>query len=59
MAKTFSCHDAGVNCSWKVRSETEQELMSKVAEHARVAHKMPQIPQELEQKVRASIRDEK
>ncbi len=59
MAKIFSCADAGVNCSWKVRGETEQDLMSKIADHARTAHKMQEIPKELIQKVKAAIRDEK
>ena len=59
MAKAFSCADAGVDCSWSGRAENEPELMKKIAEHARTAHQMTEIPPELARKVQSGIRDEK
>jgi predicted small metal-binding protein len=59
MAKTYTCRDVGVDCDWTVRGETEEEVMSKIREHARTTHKMTEIPKDLAPKVRAAIRDER
>ena len=44
MPKTYTCRDAGVPCDWKVRGETEDEIMRKIRDHARTTHKMNEIP---------------
>ena len=44
MAKTLSCKDAGQNCEWVGRAETEEELFRLVAEHARESHGIAEIP---------------
>ena len=59
MAETYTCRDVGVPCDWRVRGETEDEIMKKIPEHARTVHKMDEIPKDLAPKVRAAIRDEK
>ncbi len=58
MAKTVNCRDVGVDCDFTAKGETEQEVLQQCAEHARTAHGMDEIPQELAEKVRAAIRDE-
>jgi predicted small metal-binding protein len=58
MAKTYTCRDVGVDCDWKVRGNDEADVMRKIKDHARTAHKMDPIPPDLERKVRAAIRDE-
>ncbi len=58
MAKTVNCRDVGVDCDFTAKGETEQEVLQQCAEHARTAHGMNEIPQELAEKVRAAIRDE-
>ncbi len=58
MAKTVNCRDIGVDCDFTAKGETEQEVLQQCAEHARTAHGMNEIPQELAEKVRAAIRDE-
>jgi len=58
MAKTMSCRDVGVDCDFVARGETEQEILQKCSEHARTAHNMNELPPELAEKVRGSIRDE-
>jgi len=58
MAETISCRDVGVDCDFVARGETEQEILQKCSEHARTAHNMNELPPELAEKVRGSIRDE-
>ena len=59
MAKSIKCLDVGVQCDFEARAENEAELMKKVAEHAKNAHGITQIPAELLAKVRTAIRDVK
>jgi predicted small metal-binding protein len=59
MPKTYTCRDVGVACDWRVRGETNDEVMKKIREHARATHKMKKIPADLEPKVWAAIRDER
>jgi predicted small metal-binding protein len=58
MAKVFKCRDVGVACDFVARGQTEEEVMSKTAEHARTVHQMKEIPADLAQKIRAAIHDE-
>jgi predicted small metal-binding protein len=57
MAKMLRCRDAGVDCDAVIRAETEEELMRKVAEHAKTVHGMTEIPADLVAKVKAAIKD--
>jgi predicted small metal-binding protein len=57
MAKQIRCRDAGVDCDFEARAETEEELLKVCAEHAKTAHGLEQVPPELAAKVRAAIRD--
>ena len=59
MAKSIKCLDVGVDCDFEARAENEAELMKKVAEHARTAHGITQIPAEMVAKVKAAIHDVK
>jgi predicted small metal-binding protein len=58
MTKTFTCRDVGVDCDWRTRGTTDEELMHNIREHARTAHNLQEIPQDLEGQVRGAIRDE-
>jgi len=58
MAKTVSCRDVGADCDFVARGNSEEEIMSQVAEHARTEHSMDEIPAEVREQVRAAIRDE-
>lgn len=58
MAKVVRCRDAGADCDFEARAETEEELFKMVAEHAREAHGMEEVPPETLEKVRAAIREE-
>jgi len=57
MVKMLRCRDVGVDCDAVIRAETEEELMRKVAEHAKTVHGMSEIPQDLARKVKAAIKE--
>jgi predicted small metal-binding protein len=58
MARRMSCRDVGPDCDFVARGESDDEVMGQVAEHARAAHGMEEVPQELADKARAAIRDD-
>ena len=57
MAKQYTCRDVGVDCDWRVQGNTVEEVLQKIAEHAKSVHSMEEIPPELMVKVRAAIRE--
>jgi len=57
MAKMLRCRDVGVDCDHVIRAETEEELMRKVAEHAKTVHGITEISPELVAKVKSAIKD--
>ncbi len=59
MTKEIRCRDVGVDCDWVASGETEDEIMKKAAEHAKKAHGMDELPQELVKRVRAAIHTKK
>ena len=58
MARRMSCRDVGQDCDFVARGETDEEVMGQVAEHARTAHDMKEVPPELAEKAKAAIKDE-
>ncbi len=57
MTKSISCADAGADCSWSATAETEEELMSKVANHAKEDHKGMEVTPELVAKIKSVIKE--
>ena len=57
--KEVRCADAGMACDFVAKAETEQELMQKVAAHAREKHGITQVTPELAEKVKKIMRDVK
>jgi len=57
--KEVRCKDAGVDCDFVAQAETEQELMKKVAQHAREKHGITQVTAEMAAKVKQIIHDVK
>jgi predicted small metal-binding protein len=51
---SFECF--GKNCGFKTSAPTEAELMTKIAEHAKTAHKMDPIPPDVMVKVKTAIK---
>jgi predicted small metal-binding protein len=56
--KTINCREAGFDCDYIVRGETEEEVMKNGAEHAMKDHGMKEedITPEMKQKIRGLIR---
>jgi len=57
MTKSISCADAGADCNWSATAETEDELMQKVAEHAKEEHKDLEVTPELVAKIKSIIKE--
>ena len=57
MTKSISCSDVGAECSWSGTAETEDELMAKVAAHAKEAHQDLEITPELVEKIKSHIKE--
>lgn len=55
--KVVRCSDAGLDCTFVARSESEEDLMNQVAKHAQEVHGM-EINEELVQKVKSLIHEE-
>ena len=57
MRKSISCADVGSDCGWSATAETEEELMGKVAEHAKIDHKDMEITPEVVAKIKSIIKE--
>jgi predicted small metal-binding protein len=57
MTKMLKCRDIGVDCDGVIQAETEEELMRKVAEHAKTVHGMSEISPDMVAKVKAAIKE--
>ncbi len=57
MTKSISCADACKDCGWSATAETEEELMNKVAEHAKAEHKDMEITPEVVAKIKSIIKE--
>ena len=51
---SFVC--IGKDCKFETSAPTEGELMTKIAEHAKTAHKLDPIPPDMMVKVKAAIK---
>ncbi|MBW3544290.1 MAG: DUF1059 domain-containing protein [Bacteroidetes bacterium] len=55
--KTLHCSDAGFDCRGVIQANTEEEVLSQAAEHARTVHGV-QVTQELAQQLKTLIKEE-
>ncbi len=55
--KQIACGAIVPGCSWKAGASTEQELLQKVAQHAKDSHGVQDVTPELAAKVKAAIQD--
>jgi predicted small metal-binding protein len=54
--KQLSCRDAGADCDFLVRAETEEEVMQVAADHGARVHGMKEITPELKKKIKSLIK---
>ncbi len=55
--KDFHCRDAGMNCEFVARGNSNKEILDQAAQHARQAHNMTITP-DLAKTVEGLIHDE-
>ena len=53
---SFRCRDIGIGCNFEATAKTEDELMKKIAEHARRAHNMKTIPPDMMENVKKAVK---
>ncbi|MBI5969114.1 MAG: DUF1059 domain-containing protein [Deltaproteobacteria bacterium] len=54
--KQLSCRDAGADCDFLVRAETEEEVMTVAAAHGARVHGMKEVTSELKNKMKSLIK---
>ena len=53
---SFSCKDIEMNCGFSTEAKSMDELMPKIVDHAKTAHGMKEISEDLKQKVTDAIK---
>ncbi len=53
---SFACKDIGMDCKFQTTAPTEAELMKKIAEHAKSAHKIDPVPPILWQRSKKQLK---
>ena len=57
MTRVLHCADAGFECDETIEGETDDEVMSKAAEHAREVHGVNEIDEEMGTQLRSLIHE--
>ncbi|MBW3660825.1 MAG: DUF1059 domain-containing protein [Gemmatimonadetes bacterium] len=57
MAKELRCGEIIDGCEKVIRGETEEEVMTRGAQHAREAHGVEEMDERTAEKVRSAIRE--
>jgi predicted small metal-binding protein len=55
--RELHCADAGFDCDQTIQGESDDEVMTKAADHAREAHGMDEIDEGTGQKLRSLIHE--
>jgi predicted small metal-binding protein len=58
MSLVVRCRDVGFDCDGIVRAESEQELLQKVAEHAKSVHGLREVTDAIVVQVKSVVREE-
>jgi predicted small metal-binding protein len=57
MTLSISCKDVGTDCDFVAQAETEDELLQKVAQHAKEAHGMTEVDADTLARVKSAIKE--
>ena len=57
MTRELHCADAGFECDKTIEGESDDEVMSKAADHAREAHGLDEVDEETSAKLRSLIHE--
>ncbi len=55
MARELRCADLGMNCSWSVKANTDEEVLKKATAHAAQVHHMQKIEEPMLSQVKKAI----
>ena len=58
MALVVHCRDIGFDCDGVVRSDSEEELLQQVADHAKSVHGLEEVTDEIVEKVKSVVQVE-
>ena len=58
MEKVLHCTDVGFDCDGVIKAQTEKEVLTMAAEHARQVHGVTEITPEIANKIKAAIKEE-
>jgi len=58
MSLVVHCRDVGFDCDRVVRAETEEEVLQQVAEHAKSAHGLQEVTDNVVAKVKSVMRED-
>lgn len=58
MEKVLHCRDVGFDCNGVIKAQTEKEVLTLAAEHARNVHGVTEISPEIASKIKAAIKEE-
>ncbi len=58
MTKVIRCRDLGFECDGVLKGESEEEVLAMAAEHAKDAHDISDMSDEMFHKVKSIIREE-
>jgi len=58
MEKVLHCRDVGFDCNGVIKAQTEKEVLTMAAEHARNVHGFTEITPEIANKIRAAIKEQ-
>jgi predicted small metal-binding protein len=56
--KVLTCKDVGVDCSYKMRGRTVDEVLKKASEHAKKDHNIKKVTKEYLDSWRTKVHDE-
>ncbi len=57
MEKILRCRDVGFDCDGVIKAQTEKEVLTMAAEHARKVHGVNEITPEIASKIKAAIKE--
>ena len=57
MTRVLHCADAGFECDKTIEGESDDEVMSKAADHARETHGLDEVDEETSAKLRSLIHE--
>ncbi len=51
----FACRSLGMSCEWAMQGATVEELLPRIVEHAKCAHKIPEVDAALKARILGAV----